>query len=305
VSRVHNGISLKIQCYTQKPWQVASGTSAQFGRFVYGIRDAGHAAHARPGYNMNPFSLEGKVAMITGGSRGIGSGAARALAQSGADVILVGHNLAELERAATGLRQFAKQVHVAPYDLSQTTGITEWFESVCAQWGTPEILVNSAGINLRGAAVDLSLDEWNAVMTLNATAIFELSRSLARLLIREGRSGRIINIASLMTAAARPGTSPYTASKGAVGQLTKALAVEWAPHGILVNAIAPGYVDTDLNKDLVQDPAFDKWVKGRCPLGRWATPDDIAWPVVFLASSAANFITGQVIYVDGGWLATF
>ena len=94
-------------------------------------------------------------------------------------------------------------------------------------------------------------------------------------------------------------------SKRAVGQLTKALAVEWAPHGILVNAIAPGYVDTDLNKDLVQDPAFDKWVKGRCPLGRWATADDIGWPVVFLASSAANFITGQVIYVDGGWLATF
>jgi gluconate 5-dehydrogenase len=142
-------------------------------------------------------------------------------------------------------------------------------------------------------------------MALNATAIFELSRSLARLLIREGRGGRVINIASLMTAAARPGTSPYTASKGAVGQLTKALAVEWAQHGILVNAIAPGYVDTDLNKVLVADPAFDSWVKGRCPLGRWATPEDIAWPVVFLASAAAGFITGQVIYVDGGWLATF
>jgi gluconate 5-dehydrogenase len=254
---------------------------------------------------MNPFSLEDKLAIVTGGSRGIGSGAARALAQSGAGVILVGRNLVELERTATELRQIARRVHVAPYDLSQTNGIAKWFESVCAQWGTPEILVNSAGINLRGAAVDLSLDEWNAVMTLNTTAIFELSRSLARLLIREGRGGKIINIASLMTAAARPCTSPYTASKGAVGQLTKALAVEWACHGILVNAIAPGYVDTDLNKVLVQDPAFDGWVKGRCPLGRWATPEDIAWPVVFLASSAANFITGQVIYVDGGWLATF
>jgi gluconate 5-dehydrogenase len=254
---------------------------------------------------MNPFSLEGKLAMITGGSRGIGSGAARALAQSGADVILVGRNLNELERTATELRQIGRQVHVAPYDLSQTNGITEWFESVCAQWGSPEILVNSAGMNLRGAAVELSLDDWNSVMALNTTAIFELSRSLARLLIREGRGGRVINIASLMTAAARPGTSPYTASKGAVGQLTKALAVEWAQHGILVNAIAPGYVDTDLNKVLVADPAFDSWVKGRCPLGRWATPEDIAWPVVFLASAAARFITGQVIYVDGGWLATF
>ena len=108
-----------------------------------------------------------------------------------------------------------------------------------------------------------------------------------------------------MTSAARPGTSPYTASKGAVGQLTKVLAVEWAAHGILVNAIAPGYIDTDLNKNLVADPKFDSWVKGRCPLGRWGTPADIAWPVVFLASPAADFMTGQVIYVDGGWLATF
>lgn len=254
---------------------------------------------------MNPFSLEGKLALITGGSRGIGSGTARALAQSGADVILVGRNLDELARTATELRQFTRQVHVAPYNLSQTDGIAKWLESVCAQWGTPEILVNAAGINLRGAAVDLSLDDWNTVISLNTTAIFELSRTLARILIREGRAGRIINIASLMTTAARPGVSPYTASKGAVGQLTKALAVEWAQHGILVNAIAPGYVDTDLNKVLVDDPAFDSWVKGRCPLGRWATPEDIAWPIVFLASSAAKFITGQVIFVDGGWLATF
>jgi gluconate 5-dehydrogenase len=254
---------------------------------------------------MNPFSLEGKLALITGGSRGIGSGAARALAQSGADVILVGRNLAELELTATELKKIARHVHIAPCDLSQTTGIGRWFKSVCAQWGTPDILVNSAGINQRGAAVDLSLDDWNAVINLNATAIFELSRNFAKVLIREGKDGRIINIASLMTAAARPGTSPYTASKGAVGQLTKALAVEWAQHGILVNAIAPGYVNTDLNKILIEDPAFDSWVKGRCPLGRWATPEDIAWPIVFLASSAAKFITGQVIYVDGGWLATF
>jgi gluconate 5-dehydrogenase len=217
----------------------------------------------------------------------------------------VGRNLAELDLAATELRQFAERVHVAPFDLSQTAEIAAWLDGVCALHGTPDILVNSAGINRRGAAVELSLEDWNAVMTLNATAMFELSRSVARRLIGEGRGGRIINIASLMTAAARPGTSPYTASKGAVGQLTKALAVEWARHGILVNAIAPGYVATDLNKSLVEDPAFDAWVKGRCPLGRWATPEDIAWPVVFLASAAAKFITGEVIYVDGGWLATF
>jgi gluconate 5-dehydrogenase len=254
---------------------------------------------------MNPFSVESKLALITGATRGIGLGAARALAQSGANVILVGRDQAELERSADELRQIAKEVHVAPYDLLDTCGIREWFDNLCTTVGTPDILVNSAGIQRRGAAVDLALDDWNTVMTLNATAVFELSRTFARHLISESRSGRIINIASLMTAAARPGTSPYTASKGAVGQLTKALAVEWAQYSILVNAIAPGYIDTDLNKALISDPTFDDWVKGRCPLGRWGTPEDIAWPVVFLASPAANFMTGQVIFVDGGWLATF
>ena len=220
-------------------------------------------------------------------------------------MILVGRNRFELEHAADELRQIARHVHVAPYDLSDTSGIEEWFNCLCTTVGTPEILVNSAGIQKRGAAIDLSLDDWHSVMTLNATAVFELSRTFARHLIGEKRTGRIINIASLMTAAARPGTSPYTASKGAVGQLTKALAVEWAQNGILVNAIAPGYIDTELNKSLISDPTFDSWVKSRCPLGRWGTPEDIAWPIVFLASPAANFITGQVIFVDGGWLATF
>ena len=142
-------------------------------------------------------------------------------------------------------------------------------------------------------------------MALNATAIFELSRAFARNLIKLGRKGKVVNIASLMTGAARPGTSAYTASKGAVGQLTKALAVDWAPHGIMVNAIAPGYVDTELNEALLSDAAFDAWVKKRCPLGRWGTPEDIAWPIVFFASPASDFITGQVLFVDGGWLATF
>ena len=254
---------------------------------------------------MNPFDVKGKLALITGATRGIGLGAARALAQSGAGVILVGREEKELSHAAEELRQLTNPVHVAPYDLLDTGGIATWFTDLCAAVGTPEILVNSAGISRRGSAIDLSLDDWNEVMTLNATAIFELSRTFARQLIREGRGGKIINIASLMTAAARPGTSPYTASKGAVGQLTKALAVEWAKNGILVNAIAPGYIDTDLNKALVSDPAFDSWVKGRCPLGRWGSPEDIAWPIVFLASPAAKFVTGQVIFVDGGWLATF
>ena len=254
---------------------------------------------------MTPFSVENRLALITGATRGIGLGAARALAQSGADVILVGRSQSELEKAAAELRAFGRKAHAAPFDLQDTHAIATWFADLCAQHGVPDILVNSAGISRRGPAIDLTLEDWNQVMALNATAIFELSRNFARRLIAEKRSGRVINIASLMTAAARSGTSPYTASKGAVGQLTKVLAVEWASHGILVNAIAPGYIDTDLNKSLLADPAFDSWVKGRCPLGRWGKPEDIAWPVVFLASPASSFMTGQVIYVDGGWLATF
>jgi gluconate 5-dehydrogenase len=254
---------------------------------------------------MNPFQVQGKLALITGATRGIGLGAAHALAQSGADLLLVGRDEVELARAAADLRQVAQHVHVVPFDLMRTSEITPWLNGVFDKFGSPDILVNSAGISRRGPAIDLTLEDWNAVLAINTTAIFEVSRTFARRRIEQGRGGKIINIASLMTAAARPGTSPYTASKGAVGQLTKALAVEWAAHGILVNAIAPGYIDTDMNKILVADPAFNSWVKGRCPLGRWGVPMDIAWPIVFLASPAADFITGQVIYVDGGWLATF
>ena len=254
---------------------------------------------------MNPFNLSGKLALVTGGTRGIGLGVARAMAESGAAVILAGRDQSYLDQSAIELRRITDSVHVSCFDLAQTKNIAAWFDQVCADHGSPDILVNSAGINRRGAAIDLSLDDWNEVIAINTTAMFELCRSFARVRIAEGKGGRIINIASLMTAAARPGISPYVASKGAIGQLTKAFAVEWAEFGILVNAIAPGYIDTDLNKSLISDLAFDRWVKERCPLGRWGTPEDIAWPAVFLASSAADFITGQIIYVDGGWLATF
>lgn len=170
---------------------------------------------------MNPFSVEGRLALVTGATRGIGLGAARALAEAGADVILVGRSEPELEAAADELRTLGHAVYAAPFDLQNVEGIVVWFEDLCTKFGVPDVLVNSAGVSRRGPAVDLTLEDWNAVMTLNATAIFELSRSFARCLMAEKRGGRVVNIASLMTAAARPGTSPYTASKGAVGQLTR------------------------------------------------------------------------------------
>jgi gluconate 5-dehydrogenase len=254
---------------------------------------------------MSQFSVNGKLALVTGGSRGIGLATARALGESGARVILAARSAEALERAQAELKAAQIDAVYSICDLRDVDGIAAWYSDCVARHGQPDILVNAAGIQRRGLATELSLADWNDVLAVNATAIFELSRCFARGLIALERKGKIINIASLMTAAARRGVSAYTASKGAVGQLTKALAVDWAPHGILVNAIAPGYVATELNEPLIADAAFDEWVKKRCPLGRWATPEDIAWPVVFLASPAADFITGQIIYVDGGWMSTF
>jgi gluconate 5-dehydrogenase len=255
---------------------------------------------------MQPFRLDNKRALVTGGNKGIGLGIARAMAEAGADLVLVAQNQSELEKAAEDLRQTGREIHCASFNLRQTEEISAWYDLLVKELrATPDILVNAAGITRRAPAEETTLADWEDTLAINLTAVFLLCQAFARHCLKAKARGKIINIASLMTAAARKTTSAYTASKGGVGQLTKALAVDWADQGIHVNAIAPGYVATKLTRPLWEDPQFDAWVKNRCPLGRWAQPEDLAWPAVFLASSASDYITGQILYVDGGWMATF
>jgi gluconate 5-dehydrogenase len=251
------------------------------------------------------FRLDGKKALVTGASRGIGLEIARAMAEAGADLLLVSRPSAELDKVAAGLRPSGRTVDCCPFDMREYEGIPAWYDGVVAQHGRPDILVNSAGITRRSPAETLSLADWHDTLAVNLSAVFMMAQAFARHLIAAGEKGKIINIASLMTAAARRTTAAYTASKGGVGQLTKALAVDWADKGILVNAIAPGFIHTELNRALWSDEKFDAWVKQRTPLARWGQPEDIAQPAVFLASHASDFVTGQVIFVDGGWMATF
>ncbi len=254
---------------------------------------------------MDPFRLDGQLALITGASRGIGRGVALAMAEAGADVILAARASADLDEAAEQVRKTGRTVHTANVDLGDSPAIGTWFDALVERVGRPGILVNAAGITRRAPAESLALQDWNDVIGVNLTASFLIAQAFAKHLIAAGEQGRIINIASLMTAAARKTTTAYTASKGGVGQLTKALAVDWADKGILVNAIAPGFIATSMTQPLKDNAEFDAWILKRTPLGRWGNPEDIALPAVFLASPAAKFVTGQVIYVDGGFMATF
>jgi len=209
----------------------------------------------------------------------------------------------QLESAAESLADTGAAVGISPVNLADTESIGPWFEGLLEEHGAVDILVNNAGGTRRGASEELSLDDWRYVLDLNLSALFVLSQAFCKSRITRGGGGRIINIASLLSEAARPSVAAYAASKGGVRQLTKALAVEWARFGINVNAIGPGYIRSDLTKPLQEAEAFDAWVLERTPLGRWGLPEDLAGVAVFLASAASNFVTGQVLYVDGGWLA--
>ncbi len=252
------------------------------------------------------FRLDGKRALIGGGSSGIGLGIARGFLEAGASVVLAARNEEKLTAAKTKLdKEFGKTekaVDVTSFDVHDVEGVGNWYAELVEKHGGFDLLVTCAATTHRARADELTLDQWREVMDVNLNSVFAMCQAFGKERIASGQKGKIINIASLMTSATRPGTSAYTATKGGIGQLTKSLALDWARSGIQVNAIAPGYVATPLTQALQDDAEFTHWVESRCPLGRWATPADMAGPAVFLASDASDFMTGQTIYVDGGWL---
>ena len=250
------------------------------------------------------FDLSGKTALVTGGSRGIGLAVAKALAEHGADVAIVARTKEQLEAAKQQIQaDTGKKVWTFPFDIKNIKAIEGLFENIVSETKGIDILVNCAGTTVRGPSENVDLNTWNQVIEVNLTSVFVLSQTFFRYRRQVGKAGRIINIGSLTCHGARPTTAAYASSKGGLLMLTKTLAVEWAKYNINVNAIGPGYIATDLTEPLWSDEDFTKWVLSKTPLGRWGRPDDLVGTAVLLASKAGDFITGQIIYVDGGWLA--
>jgi gluconate 5-dehydrogenase len=247
----------------------------------------------------HPFDLTGRVALVTGAYRGLGFAISRGLAAAGARVILNGRNADALAGALSVLAGEGLQAAATVFDVTDARAIRAGVADAAKRIGPVDILVNNAGIQRRHPLVDFPQDDWDRIIATNLTAPYLVSQAVMPDMIANGR-GKIIHIASLLSEFARPSVVPYTAAKGGIRQLTRGMAVELASHNIQVNAIAPGYFATEMNRALLDDPQFDAWVKQRTPAGRWGNPEEIAGLAVFLSSSAADYITGQMIMIDGG-----
>jgi 2-deoxy-D-gluconate 3-dehydrogenase len=247
-----------------------------------------------------PFDLSGRTAVVTGGSRGLGLGVSTALLDAGADVVVMARGGVTEELVAHAEAR-GRAVHVQTVDLADGDAVADAAQAVLAEHQV-DILVNNAGTQDRHPAVDFPLDSWDRVLDINLRSVFQLCQLFGRPMLERG-AGAVINFASLLTFQGGITVPAYAASKGAVGQLTKALCNEWAGRGVNVNAVAPGYMATDMNEALLADPVRLEQLSVRIPAGRWGTPEDIGNVVVFLASPAAAYVHGQVLAVDGGWLA--
>ena len=252
---------------------------------------------------LEKFRLNGRRALITGSSAGIGLALARALGQAGATLILNGRNEGKLQAAAQELRAEGLSVSTAGFDVTDADAVRQGIDAIEKDIGSIDILVNNAGMQIRGPLHDFADTDWHTLMRTNLDSVYFVGKTVAQKMIPRG-CGKIMNICSVQSELGRPGIAPYTASKGAVKMLTKGMAIDWGQFGITVNGLGPGYFKTELTEKLVADPAFTGWLVGRTPSRRWGDVEDLGGAAVFLASEASCFVNGHILYVDGGVTAT-
>ncbi|MCR9110224.1 MAG: SDR family oxidoreductase [Rhodobacteraceae bacterium] len=251
---------------------------------------------------MPNFDLTGRVALVTGSSKGIGFALSQGLAEAGARILMNARNVDDLDAAAERLRGAGATVDTLPFDVTDAQAVCDAIDGY-EKMGQIDILINNAGMQHRGPLEEFEIEAFDRLMRTNLHSAFYVGQAVARHMIGR-RQGKIINIASVQTRLARPGIAPYTASKGAIANLTKGMATDWAKHGLNCNAIAPGYFDTPLNAALVADPEFSAWLEKRTPQGRWGRIEELQGAAVFLASEAASFVNGHTLFVDGGITAS-
>lgn len=249
------------------------------------------------------FDLRGNKALVTGASRGIGFAAAIALAEAGADLIVCSRNLSTLGEVVKAIEVTGRRALAFPVDVSEPKSVRNMVAEAYRAFGNVDILVNSAGQISRKAATEWSVQEWAESIDVNLRGTFLCCQEVGKNMILRKDGGKIINVASLLSAIGVPNIVPYASSKGGVASLTRSLAVEWAKYRINVNAVGPGYVRTELTRALQEDATRSSSIVSRIPIGRWGTPQDLKGAFIFLASHASDYITGQIIYVDGGWTA--
>lgn len=248
--------------------------------------------------------LQGKTALISGGSRGIGRAIAELFYKEGSNIYILARNAEQVVKSASEIDSLHEnRVKGIACDVSEKESIDQAISVIKADNAEVDILVNCAGVNLRGPLETMPLETWNKVIAINLTGTFLLTQACFEMFKHKGH-GKVINIASLMSEIARPTISPYIASKGGVKLFTKAIAIEWAKYNIQANAIIPGYIATEMNAPLMADPEFNSFICKRTPVGRWGKPEEVAHTALFFASEGANFITGQVLAVDGGILSS-
>lgn len=252
---------------------------------------------------MDLFTLTGKLALITGSSRGLGRSLATALADAGSTIILHGRDVEALATAAAELEErTGRPAHIVSFDVTDAASVEAGIAALIAEHGVPDILVNNAGLQRRAPFAEFKVEDWDALVAANLSGVFYVSRFLAPAMIERG-SGKVVNIGSVQSLLARQTIAPYSATKGGVAQLTKGMAADLARHNVQVNAISPGYFATEMNRALVEDEQFNSWLINRTPAQRWGAFEELAGTLIYLSSDASSFVSGQNIFVDGGMTA--